>query len=822
MDKAPQYLQHFCSRLHLDVYSTHEPIYRFAEDSAHLICATVILPGGIDDSMRQQQGMRFWRTEKAARRDAAFQAYLRLYSEGLVNKHLLPIPQTETGPSAHPPKLPPRVNIPAVYDVWSDEKLARRHIFTPRGTVKIALSRRGQSELRLSCVLAKPLVKAIPPCEIYWSNDDTWRATFRHESLCHGTPGFVVEQVEHSTRILLNGASRQPVLQDDQRPVVLLTPTMRPSILSAWIEDNCGSMPATAAFDLNLPCGLVRHAQTHHQPRIIVDWLSSHSIQTAPVPRRRNFLSPPLQAATRLQPNMLPNEQWLVREADRETVPTEGALVDKLHMDNMCWSMILPSIFHHLETTMLAQRLCQTLLQPLDFDTTSSIIEALTAPSSGNPVNYQRLEFIGDSVLKFITSVQLFLQYSRWHEGYLTLVRKNWTCNQNMAQAAIEHKLGMYIITDPFAARRWRPPCVDDAVLEAKPSERLVSSKMLADVVEALIGAAFQEKNLSGAARCVHTFLPAIDPCLFDEERLRACGQEPESGDTSGSPTLSGLQDLIAYRFCRSALLWRAVTHASCLSFGFGASYQRLEYLGDAVLDFLVAEQLSQHRSALSHVRMHLIKSTLVNAHMLAFWCIDLAMEQIEPTVVPQDGLDSQATYTIASKSRRIALCHFLRFDNLDMSRIRTLCESRHQEMVFEIRHALLTGSAHPWSQLIYIGAPKFVSDMIESILGAIYIDSRGCLEPCRQFLDTIGLAPYLNRLIAQDVEIRHPKTLLSYRRREKVTYSVTKTNGPDKTFRCCVKIGTEQFPTIEDGVSREDATTRAAVAALKIIEQSI
>ena len=823
MDKAPQYLQHFCSRLRLDVYSAHEPIYRFVEDSAQLISATVILPGGVEDSMRRHQGQRFWRTEKAARRDAAFQAYMKLYAEGLVNKHLLPIPRTEPGTSSHTPKLPPRIHIPAVHDVWSDEKMASRNAFAPRGMVEIALSRPGQSELRLSCVLANQLVKATPPCEIYWSTDDTWRATFRHENLCNGALDLVVEQVEHSTRILLNGASRQPVLQDDQRPVVLLTPTLRPSILSAWIEDNCGSMPAADAYELNFPSALVRHAQTYHQPRIIVDWLSNHSIQIAPVPRRRNFLSPPLQAATRLQPKMSRNEQWLVREAVRETIPTEGASVDKLHMDNMCWSMILPSIFHHLQTTMLAQQLCETLLHPLDFGNTSSIIEALTAPSSGNPVNYQRLEFIGDSVLKFIASLQLFRQYSRWHEGYLTLVRRNWIWNQNLAQAAIEHKLGMYIITAPFAARRWKLPCLDDKVVEGKPFERLVSSKMLADVVEALIGAAFQEKSLSGAARCVHTFLPAIDAALFDDERLgAACGQEPESSDNSGLPMLSDLQDLIAYRFRRSALLWQAVTHPSCLSFGLGASYQRLEYLGDAVLDFLVTEQLSQYRCALSHVRMHLIKSTLVNAHMLAFWCMELAMEQIERKIVPQEGLDCHTTYTIASKSRRIALCHFLRFDNLDMARVRILCESRYEETAFEIRNALLTGSTHPWSQLIRIGAPKFVSDMIESLLGAIYVDSRGCLEPCRQFLDTIGFTPYLNRLIAQDVEIRHPKTLLSYRRREKVIYSVTKSNGGDKNFQCFVQIGTEQFPTVEDGVSQEDATTRAAAAALKMIERSI
>lgn len=55
----------------LDPYSAHEPIYQFHENSAQLVRTTITLPGGIDDSLRQHQGQQFWRTEKAARRDAA-------------------------------------------------------------------------------------------------------------------------------------------------------------------------------------------------------------------------------------------------------------------------------------------------------------------------------------------------------------------------------------------------------------------------------------------------------------------------------------------------------------------------------------------------------------------------------------------------------------------------------------------------------------------------------------------------------------------------------------------------------------------------------
>jgi hypothetical protein len=61
------------------------------EDSrTHLITARVALPNCLETSLRTVAGRKEWRTERAASKDAAFQAYAALYEVGLLNENLLP------------------------------------------------------------------------------------------------------------------------------------------------------------------------------------------------------------------------------------------------------------------------------------------------------------------------------------------------------------------------------------------------------------------------------------------------------------------------------------------------------------------------------------------------------------------------------------------------------------------------------------------------------------------------------------------------------------------------------------------------------------
>ena len=55
--------------------------------------------------------------------------------------------------------------------------------------------------------------------------------------------------------------------------------------------------------------------------------------------------------------------------------------------------------------------------------------------------NYERLEFLGDSVLSLIVSEYIYNKYPQYEEGKLTKIRSNFVC-QN-ALIYYSHKLGL-------------------------------------------------------------------------------------------------------------------------------------------------------------------------------------------------------------------------------------------------------------------------------------------------------------------------------------------------------------------------------------------
>ncbi|KAK0840352.1 Dicer-like protein 2, partial [Friedmanniomyces endolithicus] len=271
----------------------------------------------------------------------------------------------------------------------------------------------------------------------------------------------------------------------------------------------------------------------------------------------------------------------------------------------------MPVILQHIHDFTLVDELTSTILYDVNLLNRDYIRSAITAPSALRPSNYQRSEFLGDCVLKYVTSCHLFDTYPNWPEGYLSQRRSLLVCNATLACAAIRTGLGRYIISEPVDYRHWTLPSTT-----SPQRSREVSSKSLADVVEAVLGAAWLEAGIEAARRCINVFLPAMPTSLQPHDLTTS------SGRLSGK--LEQVEALIGYKFSDPALLSQALTHPSCAQISRTDSYERLEFLGDAVLDMLVAEMLAEHIDRLSQGRMTQIKAALVNADFLGFLCFRL------------------------------------------------------------------------------------------------------------------------------------------------------------------------------------------------------
>jgi endoribonuclease Dicer len=68
-------------------------------------------------------------------------------------------------------------------------------------------------------------------------------------------------------------------------------------------------------------------------------------------------------------------------------------------------------------------------------------LQALTSASANDIVNLERFETLGDSFLKLMSSLFLFLQY-KVDEGQLTLVKNKIVGNLNLYYCGVYRKLG--------------------------------------------------------------------------------------------------------------------------------------------------------------------------------------------------------------------------------------------------------------------------------------------------------------------------------------------------------------------------------------------
>lgn len=115
--------------------------------------------------------------------------------------------------------------------------------------------------------------------------------------------------------------------------------------------------------------------------------------------------------------------------------------------------------------------------------------EAFTHPSFGNENrsvrDYQRLEFLGDSVLQLTISERLFTEFPEAKEGELSFMRASIVSTDALARLAHDWGIGPHIRVGRGAA---------------KTGDRLQAS-VLCDVIEATLGAIYLDAGFAEAAR---------------------------------------------------------------------------------------------------------------------------------------------------------------------------------------------------------------------------------------------------------------------------------------------------------------------------------
>lgn len=229
----------------------------------------------------------------------------------------------------------------------------------------------------------------------------------------------------------------------------------------------------------------------------------------------------------------------------------------------------------------------------------------------------------------------------------------------------------------------------------------------------------------------------------------------------SAPADLAQIEKILGYRFAKPALLEEALTHRSYINVIGNEhlpSYERLEFLGDSVLGLCVAEYLFNRFGEYTEGELTKLKAGLVNLHSLA--------ELV--------------------RSRNLG--KFIRLSS-------------------DERRA---GGAD---------RPSILSDVFESITGAIFID--GDLAQARRWISRVLLDDF-DEWCERILHVNYKGDLLEYLQGRGLgmpRYDVLDESGPDhnKTFTVCVYCMGENMG-VGRGLSKKEAEQIAAEAALKKI----
>ncbi|KAI8093080.1 dicer-2 protein [Halteromyces radiatus] len=386
--------------------------------------------------------------------------------------------------------------------------------------------------------------------------------------------------------------------------------------------------------------------------------------------------------------------------------------------------MIIPSITTRLDAILSAQEARQRYQLWIDDD---YMLEAYTTPSANMEMDYERLETLGDSFLKFVATIRLYTNFPFSDEGELHCLRIRVVCNRALYRAAKRLKIFRYVSSHTFNRKHWRPhrfiaaTDTEDTLKDAK--SHMLSDKTLADIVEASLGAAYISGGLESGLRCAIAMQIPFDDIQtwsdFWPTYLASREKLPPRAEIAALRTVDLLkvQEVCQYEFKNPLLVVEALTHAS-LPNSTAPCYQRLEFLGDAVLDFLVIRYLYNKYPEADPGLITDLKDACVNNHVLGIVCFENLLHR-----------------------------HIIHYSGILLRAI--------EESLKEITEIKESGNdvGEYWLSL---NIPKVLSDVVESMLGAVFVDSQFDLDPVQKLFE-VWLVPLLDIHVTPALIQVHP-----------------------------------------------------------------
>ena len=486
-------------------------------------------------------------------------------------------------------------------------------------------------------------------------------------------------------------------------------------------------------------------------------------------------------------------------------------------------ALVWPSVLHRLEQYLIVLEAINNMgLQGI---TSELALEAFTkddkTDDSENQVhsgncrgmgkNYERLEFIGDSLLKMTSTIAVFNRTTCDEEG-MHCRRMEILCNRTLFNVATTtHELQRYIRSESFNRNYWYPENL--LLLSGRGSDRhnpvkhaakthQLRMKTIADVCEAIIGAAViaskglpVETRFDLGIRAITMLVESDDHDIQRWSEFPGMYNPPSWQFDQGDPRANDLErkvrEKIGYTFKYPRLIRSAFTHSSDTNAPV-PDLQRMEFLGDACLDWVSIWWLFDTNSDRNPQWLTEHKMAMVSNKFLAALAVTLDFHKIfSPTTVKL------------------------------VSNINDYAEEATKKY-----QDFKDGKCGPdfWTK-IDKAPPKALADLVESTLGAILIDSDFRMQPLIDFFQTHVLRFFRDISLYDGFANQHPTSYIYKKLTDEYgcqDFKVMNTDAKEGSIETIITAGVLIHDTVvakSKGASAKYAKVRASQRALQLLD---
>ena len=428
-----------------------------------------------------------------------------------------------------------------------------------------------------------------------------------------------------------------------------------------------------------------------------------------------------------------------------------------------------PAIIHRIDSVLIALEAADKLglkirsdlaLEAVtkDSDNTNEHGEHQVNFQGGMGRNYERAEFLGDAFLKMATTIVMFTQRPDKDEFDYHVERMLLLCNQNLFNTAVDMGLQEYVRSKSFNRRTWYPAGLRLAKGKAPQEEagHSLADKSLADVCEAFIGAAYLSysneevdkdsskmpdfdmavKAVTAVVKSKKHQMQSWSDYFSDYKVPDWQAIEPSASQVEVAKLV---QRNLGYEFKYPALLRSAFKHPS-YPYEKIPNYQRLEFLGDAILDMVCVDFLFKKFPDADPQWLTEHKTAMVSNQFLGCLCVELGLHR-----------------------------HMLSIHAALMQSVKTYAEDielARQEAI-EAARSERGGNKDKYKRSFWVNvpsAPKCLPDIVEAYVGAMFVDSGFDYTRVRQFFER-HIRPYFEDMSLYDSFANsHPVTIMAHR----------------------------------------------------------